>query len=103
MARTLTGLATRALSERQSGSGTTRPPHGARRLVPAPRARLRPHARGRGARIRRPRADARGADRADPEPAAPRAAVPPAAGIRPAAAGPTRLGGRPPLQPSVTQ
>ena len=78
--------------------GKPRPPHRARQLVSASRARRGAHARGRlhgvrghGAGIRRPR-------RRDRLAAAPRAALPAAARVRTAESGPAGVGRRPSFQ-----
>ncbi len=78
---------------RQSPCGQPRPPDRARLDLPAPRGPLHgAHARGLGDGLRGRRADPRGTRRARRRPPAPRAALPPAAGLRAASARAGRCG-----------
>ena len=74
-------------------SGQPRPPVRTRHSVPAPGGRLdRAHARRVGDGLRGCRADAQGADRSRAQPAAPGAALSPAAGLRAARTRDARCG-----------
>ena len=81
--------------------GESGPAHRPRLLLPAPGARLRPHARRGLHDLRRPRTGPRRADRGDRRPAASGSPLPAAARARPVRAGPPGVGRRSTLQPAV--
>ena len=85
-----------------NGSGQPRPPVRPRYRVPASGGRFdRAHARRLGDGVRGRRADAQGADRPRAQPAAPGAALSPAAGVRAARPGTAGVDRRSALQPAL--